>query len=93
MPVGQQVTSRTMKALSHLIFFTLSMNFYFVCGYGDEEDLLEILRENLTNYSPPPDLFNRTVFIDLELTQFLEVNEGLFQHDCFFQSKTENIMS
>ena len=44
---------------------------------NQEASLLRRLQENLTKFCPPPDLYNRTVYINLELTQFLQLDQKL----------------
>ena len=45
-----------------------------VWGYEAEANLLDALQNSLTKYSPPVNLFNNTVYIDLNFIQFLQLD-------------------
>ena len=54
------------------VFF---INIQSVLSRDLEQDLLDALRGNLTKYSPPSGLYNDTVYVDLQLIKFLNVDQ------------------
>ena len=57
-----------------LIFFAINGR---VVNYDMEDKLLNLLKSNLTKYSPPSGLFNDTVYVAVELIKILNLDQKM----------------
>ena len=64
-----------MREFNILIFGIFLIIRHSVHGSDAEQNLSEILTRNLTQHSPPSDLFNDTVYVHVDLIKFLNIDQ------------------